>query len=138
MARCCMKPETLEWTAKADADLATAQREAKVDDSPNYDAVCFHAQQCAEKYLKALMIEVAMRVPRIHDLEVLVNLLSGQYPDLERVLHSARILSAMAVEVRYPGMTTDEDDAAVSIKAAMAIREAVTEILRGTRLTGIK
>jgi len=31
-----MKPETAEWTSKADADLATAQREAAVADAPNY------------------------------------------------------------------------------------------------------
>jgi len=34
-----MKPETVEWATKADANLATARREAAVDDSPNYDAV---------------------------------------------------------------------------------------------------
>ncbi|HEY4743628.1 MAG TPA: HEPN domain-containing protein [Desulfuromonadaceae bacterium] len=125
-----MKPETGEWTAKADADLATAQREAAVDQSPNYDAVCFHAQQCAEKYLKAVIVEAGMRVPRLHDLEALVNLLSGQYPGLERILRYARILSAMAVEVRYPGMVADEDDAVESLKAVMAIREEVRGILK--------
>ncbi|MBT1076770.1 HEPN domain-containing protein [Geobacter grbiciae] len=133
-----MKPETAEWTSKADANLATAQREASVDDGPNYDAVCFHAQQCAEKYLKAIMVETGMRVPRIHDLEALVNLLFGEYADLERILRFARILSAMAVEVRYPGMTADEDDAAESLKAATLIREAVQEILCSFGDDGIK
>ncbi|WP_298436298.1 HEPN domain-containing protein [Geobacter sp.] len=133
-----MKPETAEWTSKADADLATAQREASVDDAPNYDAVCFHAQQCAEKYLKAVMVETGMRVPRIHDLEALVNLLSEEYPGLERILRSARILSAMAVEVRYPGMTADEDDAAESLKAATLIREAAQGVLCSVGNAGVK
>lgn len=133
-----MKPETVEWTAKAAADLATAQREIAVDIEPNYDAVCFHAQQSAEKYLKAIMVEMGMRVPRIHDLEALVNLLIDQYSDLERILRNARILSAMAVEVRYPGMSADEDDASESLKAAVVIREAVMDILRNVRNTGIK
>jgi len=53
-----MKPETKEWVAKADADLVTAKREAAAVESPNYDAVCFHAQQCAEKYLKAVLAEM--------------------------------------------------------------------------------
>lgn len=75
------------------------------------------------------MVESGMRVPRIHDLEALVNLLSGQYPKLEELLRCARILSAMAVEVRYPGMTADEDDAAESLKATTLIREAVQTIL---------
>jgi HEPN domain-containing protein len=48
-----MKQITREWIEKAEGDFATAEREAAVDQSPNYDAVCFHTQQCAEKYLKA-------------------------------------------------------------------------------------
>ena len=68
-----MKPETAEWVAKAEADLATARRESCVVDSPNFDAVCFHSQQCAEKYLKAILVEYGVKVPRIHDLEMLVN-----------------------------------------------------------------
>jgi len=125
-----MKPEIVEWVAKADADLDTAKREAAVVESPNYDAVCFHAQQSAEKYIKAVLVENGLRVPRIHDLETLINLLSSQYPELQKVIHLARILSAMAVEVRYPGMTADEDDAEESVRAAVAIREVIRMILR--------
>ena len=126
-----MKPETKEWVTKADADLVTAKREAAAVESPNYDAVCFHAQQCAEKYLKAVLAENELRIPRIHDLEALLNQLLPLYPTLNGFMRLARILSAMAVEVRYPGMTADEDDAAESIKAAMAICEAVRSILGG-------
>jgi len=50
-----MKPLTSEWVEKAEGDLATAKREIRVRKAPNFDAVCFHAQQCAEKYLKALL-----------------------------------------------------------------------------------
>ena len=124
-----MKPETVEWASKADADLDTAKREAAVVESPNYDAVSFHSQQCAEKYLKAVMVENGVRVPRIHDLEALLNLLASRHPELQKVIHLARILSAMAVEVRYPGMTADEDDAEESVRAAVAIREVVRVIL---------
>jgi HEPN domain-containing protein len=35
-------------------DFATVEREVRARKNPNYDGVCFHAQQCAEKYLKAL------------------------------------------------------------------------------------
>jgi HEPN domain-containing protein len=50
-----MNPLTLEWLDKADADLATAQRELRVRKNQNYDAVCFHAQQGVEKYLKGVL-----------------------------------------------------------------------------------
>ena len=49
-----MKPITKEWVDKAEEDWSTALREVRVRKNPSYDSVCFHAQQCAEKYLKAL------------------------------------------------------------------------------------
>ena len=48
-----MKLATAEWIEKAEADFATMERESQVLERPNYDGVCFHAQQCAEKFLKA-------------------------------------------------------------------------------------
>jgi HEPN domain len=47
-----MRPERAEWVAKAEADFASMQRENSVVQSPNYDLICFLAQQCVEKYLK--------------------------------------------------------------------------------------
>ncbi len=43
-----MKPITAEWVAKAEADFATMERECRATENPNYDGICFHAQQCAE------------------------------------------------------------------------------------------
>jgi HEPN domain-containing protein len=45
---------------KAEGDFLTAGRELRARKSPNYDAVCFHAQQCAEKYLKAKRLTIVM------------------------------------------------------------------------------
>lgn len=47
-----MKRETKEWVSKAEGDWRVAQREMAATDPVN-DAVCFHAQQCVEKYLTA-------------------------------------------------------------------------------------
>ncbi len=63
-----MNPLTCEWVAKAEGDFATMMRESQVLDHPNYDAVCFHAQQCAEKYLKALLQETQRPINRTHNL----------------------------------------------------------------------
>ena len=52
-----MKPAVAEWVSKAEGDFVTAGRELRARKSPNYDAVCFHTQQCAEKYLKAILQE---------------------------------------------------------------------------------
>ncbi len=48
-----MKAITQEWINKAEGDWTTLMREYRARESPNYDAACFHAQQCAEKYLKS-------------------------------------------------------------------------------------
>ena len=63
-----MRPETAEWVAKAEADFASMRRETSVDQSPNYDLICFLAQQCVEKYLKALLCEEGIAFPKTHDL----------------------------------------------------------------------
>jgi hypothetical protein len=60
-------PLALEWLIKADADLVTANREFRARKMPNYDAACFHAQQCVEKLLKAMMIHEGVVPPRIGD-----------------------------------------------------------------------
>lgn len=49
-----------EWIAKVEEDYRTAERELRVRKAPSHDVVCFHAQQCAEKYLKALLLQCQM------------------------------------------------------------------------------
>lgn len=39
----------VEWIAKVEGDYNTARREIAVRRKPNYDGVCFHAHQSAEK-----------------------------------------------------------------------------------------
>jgi HEPN domain-containing protein len=57
-----MTSQVAEWISKAEGDFLTAGRELRARKSPNYDAVCFHAQQCAEKYLKAVLQENEKRI----------------------------------------------------------------------------
>jgi HEPN domain-containing protein len=120
-----MRDETVEWIDKAEGDLRTAEREFRVIKLPNFDAVCFHSQQCAEKYLKARMIERGLSISRTHDLEALLNLLLPAEPQLVTLRQAARHLSDMAVEVRYPGISADREDAKEALHAAETIRAAV-------------
>ena len=48
-----MKLTTREWVAKAEGDFGMMEREARRRKNVCYDGIGFHAQQCAEKYLKA-------------------------------------------------------------------------------------
>ena len=76
-----MNPITHEWIIKAEGDFQTASRELEALESPNYDAVCFHAQQCAEKYLKARLAEAQIPFPKTHDLGPLLDLVLPIEPD---------------------------------------------------------
>src|SRR5690349_15788003 len=97
-----MKKSTKEWVKKAEDDYVFAKqgRESK---TPVHDGVCFHCQQCAEKYLKALMEENGLFIPKTHDLEVLLSATVGHYAQLRSLRRGVLFLSEFAVDFRYPG-----------------------------------
>ena len=66
-----MKELTAEWVSKADNDFEVARLARYRADVPISDAVCFHSQQCAEKYLKALLVAGGHPFSKTHDLLVL-------------------------------------------------------------------
>ena len=124
-----MKTVTEEWINKAEGDFRTACREVMVTQDPNFDAVCFHAQQCAEKYLKARLVETNIKFPKIHDLDVLLELIFPLNPDGENLREDCLHLMDMAVEVRYPGVSADSEDAGTAINAAKRIRDFIRNSL---------
>ncbi len=67
-----MSAEPGEWMGFAEADLAAAVRLIGGPDLPPRLA-CFHAQQAAEKALKATLVWAGTPVPRTHDLVALVD-----------------------------------------------------------------
>ncbi len=64
---------------------------------PNYDAVCFHAQQCVEKYLKARLADGEVAFPKLHDLGALLNFVLPLEPSWERLREDLDSLSSRAV-----------------------------------------
>ena len=124
-----MQPLTSEWIQKAEGDLATARRELRARTAPNYDAACFHAQQCAEKYLKALLQEAVTPFGKTHNLSLLLDLLKDQYPALELIRPTLAMLSAYAVEYRYPGESADKEVARQAVKMAEEVKQLVVRFL---------
>jgi HEPN domain-containing protein len=88
---------------KAEGDVATANRKIRVRKSPNFDAVCFHAQQCVEKYLKALLQEANLPFGKTHPLISLLDLLLSPLPSWEIFRPHLQNLNACSVSSRYPG-----------------------------------
>jgi HEPN domain-containing protein len=106
-----MKPTTLEWIDKAEGDFATAQASYLQRKHPNHDAVCFHAQQCAEKYLKAHLEEAGLDIPRTHNLYALLTLVLPIEPVWCVLAADLNVLSTFAVAYRYPGVSASRIDA---------------------------
>lgn len=69
-----MKPITREWIDKAEADWNSAGRLARARKHPDYDGACFHAQQSAEKYLKARLVEAGINFSKTHNLIALLTM----------------------------------------------------------------
>jgi HEPN domain-containing protein len=118
-----MNPAVAEWVEKAEGDFLTAGRELRARKLPNYDAVCFHTQQCAEKYLKAVLQENGERIPKIHfllELLALVLTFDGSYEFLKADL---QVLEDYAVRFRYPGHFAEKDEAQAAYAAAGTVRK---------------
>jgi len=121
-----------EWVEKAEGDFRTAERKARVRKVPNYDAVCFHAQQCAEKYLKAFLTQHQIPFRPIHDLEVLLGPVVPISPGFEFVRDLLLLLNDYAVDVRYPGESATKEEASAAVKAMRTVRVFVRQKLELT------
>ena len=124
-----MKPTTAEWIAKAEDDFAVMERECHVVVHPSYDAVCFHAQQCAEKYLKARLCEADAVFGKTHDLIALLEQIVDQEPEWEASREDLAFLSDFAVSFRYPGESADRDSASEAQRRCRAFRDVARQSL---------
>jgi len=124
-----MKPMTSEWVSKAEGDFATLERESRARKNPNYDAVCFHAQQCAEKYLKAHLCEAGIGCHKIHDLVALLEQALAIRPEWEAFRVDLAFLSDFAVSFRYPGESADRQSAMDARRRCRIFRRAARQAL---------
>jgi HEPN domain-containing protein len=124
-----MNPAVAEWVSKAEGDFVTAGRELRARKSPNYDAVCFHCQQCAEKYLKAVLQANNVRIPKIHYLLEILALILKFDTSYEFLRTDLETLEDYAVHFRYPGEFAEKDQAQAAYQAAKVVREFVRQKL---------
>lgn len=124
-----MKPLTEEWVAKAEGDFATAGREFRARKNANYDAACFHAQQCVEKYLKAVLQESEIEFGRTHNLSVLLDKVVSSYPFLETMRPSLHLLNAFAIDFRYPGESADKELAGNAYRICKDVRKMLRALV---------
>ena len=123
-----MTPLTREWVRKAEGDLrhvALAVRERE----PLHDGVCFHCQQAAEKYLKALLQEAGLPIPKTHSLLTLQNLLLPRHPGLKSLRRGLNFMTRFAVDARYPGHFATKRQAQACVRWANRVRTACRTLL---------
>lgn len=116
-----MKRRTREWVEKAEGDRSVAIREMKAAE-PVFDVVTFHAQQCAEKYLKAFLELHRRHFPKTHDLMVLLNIGIPLEKGLRALANELSDLNPYSVIARYPGLETTPDEARRAIKTVRKVR----------------
>ncbi len=118
-----------EWTGKADLDLKTVVRLSAEDEFR--DIVAFHAQQAAEKYLKALLTRHQIEFPKTHVIRRLLILLEPIDPAMVRALDEASWLSPFGAEIRYPGdrPETLPGEQVRACQLAHKVRDAVMAVL---------
>lgn len=119
------------WLAMAEEDFRVAEH-LYSEKTPYLRAIGFHAQQAAEKFLKAYLVYHQIEFPKTHDLGELLDLLGSADAPLAKHLHDIIILNPYGVETRYPSdfpeMTPEETEAAV--KLAGEVRDAINNALK--------
>jgi HEPN domain-containing protein len=120
--------EIKKWIDRADHDILAAKQLVELAELS--DIVCFHCQQCVEKYLKCLLLFYDVDFPKTHDLRLLLQL-AQKHCSLDIKLSQIIQLNRYAVEGRYPGEwePIDKKEAVDSIAIAAMVRSEVRLIL---------
>ena len=115
-----------DWVAKADSDFRTAKHLC-VGGATFVDGATFHAQQAAEKYLKALLVWHQIEFPKTHDIAALLKLAESADPEIPQLLTDATELTPYGVEYRYPGDYPEAtlDDAKQAVDLATLVRSEI-------------
>jgi HEPN domain-containing protein len=113
--------ELRSWIAHAEDDYSAAINLIRLKKPLLYSA-CFHAQQCAEKYLKALLLYKDQGFPKVHDLNTLDDLCESAGIFVGISDGSLDLLSGYAIGARYPGEEPTLEETKEAIKIAKAVR----------------
>ncbi len=120
-----MTERTKEWIDKAESDFVAISR-LKEKPEGIYDIICFHAQQCVEKYLKAILQENGVVFEKTHDLWHLAKKCISFLPEINDFKSGLIKLTEYAVETRYPGVEATKDES----EEAYAVCKQVRRIIR--------
>ena len=116
------------WIDHAEDDFNAAGKLLR-GKKPSIYGACFHAQQCAEKYMKAILVFREQRFPMTHDLVIINILLQQVGVDMKISENHLELLSSYAVRARYSGETPELDDAKEALLIAKQVRAFARKFL---------
>lgn len=110
------------WLDHAEDDFNAVQKLLR-GVKPSIYGACFHSQQCAEKYMKAMLVLKGKRFPMTHDLVNINNLLQHNGINMEISEDQLELLSSYAVRARYEIDRLEMADAKEALHIAKTIRK---------------
>lgn len=119
-----------QWVAKAEQDIKASEALLEAEPPFLYPS-CFHAQQAAEKYLKALLTWHQIEFPKTHSIEQLLDLARQADAETAASLRDAAVLSPYGVDIRYPGEQPEPnlEETQQAVELARKVRNSVMNAL---------
>ena len=119
-----MKVEAREWVECAEASFVALGILGRRRSGLASNTVCFHSNQCIEKYLKARLSEVGKPTPKVRRLTELLPMVLPFHPSEARLTDALVALNDES-KFRYPGHVATRADARAALKACRSIRAEV-------------
>ena len=122
--------KVMQWLSLADEDLSLASHALGLGARSPYRLIAYHAQQCAEKCLKAFLVYHKVDFPYTHNIRRLLKFCE-ELATWPQNLTDAEVLTPYAITARYPGEEEDvtESEAKRAIELAHQVREQVRNAL---------
>jgi len=119
------------WVELGEEDLRVAKYSLTMSSNVPYRIIAFHAQQCAEKYIKALLVLLNIDFPYTHDIEKLLKMIPEKFNIMPQMMNAGD-LTDYAVAKRYPDYyeKLSEEQALNALKLAEMIKEKISSIIR--------
>lgn len=118
--------KVIQWLRLADEDLNLASHALGLGVRSPYRLIAYHAQQCAEKSLKAFLVYHSVDFPYTHNIRILLQL-CAKHAMWAQTVKDAEELSPYAITARYPGEDEEvtEAEAKRAIELARQVRQQV-------------
>ena len=123
-----MNPLTIEWIEKAESDYRVARRATQAGDQAlSAEIICFHVQQCIEKYAKAFLQEQDISSERTDSkMESLYSQCVSVASEFRAHESDFKRLDDFGIDILYPGHAATESD----VREAMVILTRAREFIR--------